>query len=1026
MSDRLRHEPFPFLVASLVLAMGCEAEPGRSEPAPIDASADATVADGDGSTEKTSQSRDAEPTPQMADRAMEEGGDGDVQDAPADPCDSDDVAPSVEVSPSQSIVVPAGGSSAVIVLTFSEPVSGLDDALSERAEVSAAESGEVYTITLHSLEPGGAESLTLARGDVRDACGNPLEDDLTIDVTVEPSACDPDVSPPVLHVLPSSPLSLPAGTTASALELLWNEPVSVAAADVAVDHGAQVTVTGEGQSYTLALEGLSPGTTVVSIAATVQDACGNAAQAAAVTIEVAAVDEEAPAIDEQAPPDMALDVAPSTTIQIEFSEALDRAHGTAVISAGGEALEAAAVWSSDDATLTLVPRDSLPLSAEIEVELTGFTDRVGNALPATTFSFTTGADPCAGLPFSVELDAVPQLLDAASGEALVALELSAPFPLEQDAFVLSAVDGGAGMIVDDGLDGTGTSFSLQLGGVAPGERYELALARTQSEDGCSTLLEQTVPLRMREPLAAAAGDCPLPSPLAQHHAAQDECGEGSNHHVTIAEQTSAHLAELGDAFSIAGSYDAEVFNGQDTDYFAFDVSEDGAHATDLNVVLAYGCEFTGLGPRPFSVPTVTLFDALGTQLGTFQAQDEYSDVEGSGGYGFGSAVLAVAGLTGRNRYVVAIDDGPTDVRDTCMSYVLAVELADNTRPSACRPQRLQTLLDGTPQQAVVSEATGQAVVVLKLDQPFALQQADLTIAPTNGGEGRLRAGSLRGEPARYTVTLENVVPGETYDVLVASRAGTCSELSAGFVPVSLIEDLPSGLLCPLPPASTQHHALLDQCDARPSNGTLVDSAPTGFTLAEIGDHFSVGGIYDWSITDLRDDYFEFSLVESGDTLSELEVTLTYGCDFTGTANIPSQRPRVTMVDAAGTAFGTYTAVDTALSVSPTDRFGFGRGRIRVGSTQAGTNTYHLNFGSQTGSNVCMDYRVFVELVDNTTDIVCLGATATSMLTQTRVLAREQAGSALIPIGSRADSGRSRATRSSCSSAAAARARWPRA
>src|SRR5690606_7313829 len=84
-------------------------------------------------------------------------------------------------------------------------------------------------------------------------------------------------------------------------------------------------------------------------------------------------DREPPTVVSTTPAQGASDVAPSTDIVIQFSEAMDE-EGTLTLTAGGEAVSPTRAWSAGGTTLTL----SAPLPSSARVRLVierDFTDR---------------------------------------------------------------------------------------------------------------------------------------------------------------------------------------------------------------------------------------------------------------------------------------------------------------------------------------------------------------------------------------------------------------------------------------------------------------------------------------------------------------------------------------------------------------------------------------------------------------------------------------------------------------------------
>jgi hypothetical protein len=113
------------------------------------------------------------------------------------------------------------------------------------------------------------------------------------------------------------------------------------------------------------------------------------------------VDTTAPSVTGTVPAANATGVAVDATITATLSEAADPATVTTstvtlVPHAGGAAVAAAVSWDAGTSKITLDPSAALAGNTVYDVSLAGVQDAAGNALPATTWSFTTsGADSAA-------------------------------------------------------------------------------------------------------------------------------------------------------------------------------------------------------------------------------------------------------------------------------------------------------------------------------------------------------------------------------------------------------------------------------------------------------------------------------------------------------------------------------------------------------------------------------------------------------------------------------------------------------
>lgn len=896
-------------------------------------------------------------------------------------CGSDGEAPTLTTLPeTPASLAPRADGTVQLQLNFSEAVTGVGPESFSGVDVQSVEGeGDDYVVTLGGLEPGDTATLTVAAAGIADLCGNALAADVDVEITVVRDQCARDATSPQVRSIPASPVALDAGTTSTTLTLVFNEAVEGVDGAVTVDGGASVdSVTLTDGVYEVALSGLEDGTTTVTVGGGVTDACGNALSPASFELVVPETDTTPPTVASTDPADGATDVNFRQPIEVVFSEAMDPSMGTSTVMAAA-ALDVDASWSADGTTLTLTPPTSgYGFEQAVTVTLSGYADTSGNALAADeTLSFTTGADPCSGLPETVSVDAELVEADGAAGTVTLGFALDADFPLTESLLALTPTRGGSGALVAGSLMGGPRAYTVDASGVANGETYDLEITGAETADFCTTLLAGVVPVAIREPLPTTSGACPLPETLPNHYADPDACDERTNASFATAASTGFTLARIGDGFSVGGTYDSDSIGGSDNEYYTFGVVSDGTRATDLRVSIAYGCSFTGSGTRSSSAaPVIDLLDGSGAEIASFDADDDYASIDGSGNFGVGLGEVSVVLPPGSSTLGLRVDDDAGT--SWCMDYVIYVEMVDDSRPAGCASTPRSVQIDGTPQNAFLASAGAPVTVALSLSGDFPLDESAITVTPTSGGSGALVPGSLRGSGSAYLVDVAGAADGETYDVSVSPRSGVCASLRAGFVPVTVTTDLVGGSACPLPGPLTTSFVAPDACGAGPTNGTLATSAATGATLMGVGDAFSIGGIYD-SDTSPDLDFFSFQLVESGTTATDLRVVFTYGCSFTGTGSRSStNEPEIELLDDAGTVLGTFDGADSYGDVDGSGRYGFGASSIRV-LGPAGTNTYHLRIDDVSGSDWCMDYDLRVEVTDDTFPAECVGAGPTAAL-----------------------------------------------
>jgi hypothetical protein len=451
--------------------------------------------------------------------------------------------------------------------------------------------------------------------------------------------------------------------------------------------------------------------------------------------------------------------------------------------------------------------------------------------------------------------------------------------------------------------------------------------------------------------------CPLPAAQANHYVAPDGCGDETNSSISTSEQTGFTLASPGDIFSIGAIYDA---GGSDNDYFAFQVDETGSTVSDLQVSIYYGCSFTGTGTPGSYAPIVQVRDTTDTSLGEIIGADDYDTIANTLNFGLGSGNVQLGGAAGTNTYHLWVDD---DVGSGwCMDYQLVVELLDNTRPLACIGSPLNANLVTTSESFCSS--TGTTTVSFSFNGDYTLSESDLSLVLTSGtGSGAIVGGSLTGGPVDYSVQITGFAPGDTYELQVASGTDSCgTNFAGGTVFLEALTDPCQSAACPLPAGLTNHHTAVDAC-GQATNQDIGTSEPTGFTLANVGDGFSVEGIYDSSASGSDNDYFAFAINASGTNDYVVRLRAAYGCNFTGTGTPGGYAPEYQIRNNNDTSLGSVDGQDDYDVINGSGNYGFGLGSITIPASElpAGATTLHLWLDDYVGSNWCMDYMIYVEL-----------------------------------------------------------------
>lgn len=163
-------------------------------------------------------------------------------------------------------------------------------------------------------------------------------------------------------------------------------------------------------------------------------------------------------------------------IDIFFSESMDAAAGTVMLTVDGAATDSTSSWSEEDQRLRVDA--TLPVESAIEVTLEGFTDRAGNPLATFTLAFTT-ADVTA--PYVVS--STPEEGDTGVDPALseIRFELSEALATSSGAVALVGGPGAATFTLEE------SAIVVSVSGLAASTAYELVL--TGFADGAGNALD---------------------------------------------------------------------------------------------------------------------------------------------------------------------------------------------------------------------------------------------------------------------------------------------------------------------------------------------------------------------------------------------------------------------------------------------------------------------------------------------------------------------------------------------------------
>jgi len=369
----------------------------------------------------------------------------------------------------------------------------------------------------------------------------------------------------------------------------------------------------------------------------------------------------------------------------------------------------------------------------------------------------------------------------------------------------------------------------------------------------------------------------------------------------------------------------------------------------------------------------------------------------TGGAGAGSIVMGsltqnapgdyTVGLTGvaiGDTYDLAVAGG-TNMCSTLNAATIPVTVID----VACIGAPAAANVLAGPASVIFDPMTNTATVPLTLDAPAALDPMSVSVTAVTG-TGTLVPGSLApmGVSASYSVQISGVANGDVYDVVVGNSIDGCNTaITGGTITASITDMLPiGGGMCPIPALPNNVTAPDGVCGVTGTNNSLANAVDTMQTLAMPGDAFSISGLYQGLNIGNDNDFYTFSVTESGTTLTDVRVTLVYGCNFRDASNMPT-----TVTDGNVPDFQVYEGVsnsfaDRVLNVFATQTFGSLSGAPNFGSAgdtaslagAAGANTYTIVLDDASGLTGCMDFAFYVELLDHTPPVAGLGVSISSV------------------------------------------------
>ena len=209
--------------------------------------------------------------------------------------------------------------------------------------------------------------------------------------------------------------------------------VSVTLSDGVDDVTETQQLSGGATDFSITLDGsaLSDGTITPSVTAT--DAVGNVSDAA--VTPTATKDTAAPSVTGKTPSVNAVGVAPSADITVTFSEAVN-IEGANVTITGNPAKTVSGTGTN---TATIDPTSDLANNTTFTVTLTGVTDTAGNALPETSWSFTTAASYSIDLTTGWNLFSLPVVPTNTAASAVLGVLDDAS--KTQSVFTYDAING---------------------------------------------------------------------------------------------------------------------------------------------------------------------------------------------------------------------------------------------------------------------------------------------------------------------------------------------------------------------------------------------------------------------------------------------------------------------------------------------------------------------------------------------------------------------------------------------------------
>ncbi len=570
---------------------------------------------------------------------------------------------------------------------------------------------------------------------------------------------------------------------------------------------------------------------------------------------------------------------------------------------------------------------------------------------------------CEHQPAVVSIENVPQLAftNEFTQDATIDIALSSSFGslTAQDITVLP-LGNARGSLKPGSLTSVGGGYTAELGGVQAGETYLVTL--NTGATGCTIVEGSGFYVTITDdPLQAGpSGVCPLPAPLAQNHFGADACNQQTNGTLATSESTGITVANVGDRFSIQGTLDNDFISGSDDDWYSFQINENGTNIYSLDVTLIYGCDFADdVGTN--DALTVNIVDDSGNVLGTAAGTQEASTAgDRWESVSLSTQVANPAG--GLQTYHLEVDD--QNGFGLCMDFIAYVEVTDISGSAQCLGRTATANLASANQTN--TEAGGTTSVRIDFDSGYTLTTADLSLTAVTG-TGTLDLTSFQQiDASSYTVDLTGVAVGDEYTIDVAGGTDACSTSTTGGSFTVNVQNLPttSGS-CPLPPTLPNHFARTESCGSSDTNYTVTAAANTGFTVANVGDSFSISSTYDTSGSPGDNDWFSFQIDNSTNSTFTFDMRIAYGCTITGGTASGSDRPVIELRSGStGNTSSRATGSSSYSTINSGTTFGYGDSTPVI-TPPSGTSTYYIWMDDVVASSFCFDYVIYLTVTDKT-------------------------------------------------------------